>query len=97
MFHLVTRPNGAKSADFRFRSGRWDYIDRNVNHRSSNLWETPKMMTDAEVQLVIYLEALLRQRGYADAARTLAGVAGREFDRREHLSAVSELEWRATG
>ena len=55
------------------------------------------MMTDTEVQLVIYLEALLRQRGYADAARTLATVAGREFDRREHLSAVSELEWRATG
>lgn len=55
------------------------------------------MMTDAEVQLVIYLEALLRQRGYTDVARMLTGVAGRELDRRAHLMAASDVEWRATG
>lgn len=55
------------------------------------------MMTDAEIQLVLYLEALLRQRGYPDVARMLTAVTGRELERRDQLMTPARQEWPATG
>ena len=45
------------------------------------------MMTDAEVQLVTYVEAVLRQRGHADVAEMLNGVVDVQLERRARLTA----------
>jgi len=54
-------------------------------------------MSMAEIQLLTYANAILRQRGYADAADQLAGVVALESDdvthderpAHRHLRAVS--------
>ena len=40
------------------------------------------MMTETEIQLAVYVEGILRARGYADVANTVANVIGIEADRR---------------
>lgn len=45
------------------------------------------MMTEAEVQLVTYLEAVLRQRGHADVANMLNGVVDIQLERRARITA----------
>ena len=45
------------------------------------------MMTDAEVQLVTYVEAMLRQRGHAEAANMLNGVVDVQLERRARFTA----------
>lgn len=45
------------------------------------------MMTEAEVQLVTYLEAVLRQRGHADVANMLTGVVDIQMERRARIAA----------
>ena len=47
------------------------------------------MMTEAEVQLVTYVEAVLRQRGHADAANMLNGVVDIQLERRARFTAPS--------
>ena len=55
------------------------------------------MMSESEVQLVIYVEDVLRRRGYADLANNLTGVIGNEVDRRARLMAPADTRLRATG
>ena len=43
------------------------------------------MMTEAEVQLVTYVEAVMRQRGYPDLAETLHGVIDTQVERRASI------------
>lgn len=43
------------------------------------------MMTEAEVQLATYLEAVLRQRGYPEVANLLNGVVGTQIERRAQI------------
>lgn len=45
------------------------------------------MMTDAEVQLVTYAEAILRQRGHADVADMMSGVVDVQLERRARFTA----------
>ena len=45
------------------------------------------MMTEAEVQLVTYVEAVLRQRGHADVANMLNGVVDIQLERRARFTA----------
>ena len=42
------------------------------------------MMSMAEIQLLTYANAILRQRGYADAADRLADVVAHESDSQTH-------------
>lgn len=44
------------------------------------------MMTNAEVQLATYLEAVLRQRGYPDVANMLNGVVDTQIERRARFA-----------
>lgn len=44
------------------------------------------MLTEAEVQLVTYLEAVLRQRGYPDVANMLNGVVDTQIERRANIA-----------
>ena len=44
------------------------------------------MMTEAEVQLVTYVEAVLRQRGHADVANMLNGVVDVQLERRARFA-----------
>lgn len=56
------------------------------------------MMTEAEVQLLCYVEGILRSRGYTDLAEQTAAVVGAEAERRARLlTPPSPVEWRATG
>ncbi len=43
------------------------------------------MMTENELQLAIYVEGILRTRGYADVANTVANVVGIEAERRDRM------------
>ncbi|GEM_PF-2686289 len=43
------------------------------------------MMTEAEVQLVTYVEAVMRQRGYPDLANMLNGVVDNQLERRASI------------
>ena len=47
------------------------------------------MMTEAEVQLVTYVEAVLRQRGHADVANMLNGVVDVQLERRARFTSPS--------
>lgn len=53
------------------------------------------MMSMAELQLLAYADAILRQRGYQDAADHLAGVLGSESERLNHDSAPRRAHLRA--
>lgn len=56
------------------------------------------MMTETEIEMVSYVEGILRSRGYVYVADDLAGVIGTELDRRARLLAPPPpMEWRATG
>jgi hypothetical protein len=56
------------------------------------------MMTETEIQMVSYVEGILRTRGYADLAEGLAGAICTEVDRRARLLAPPPpVEWSATG
>lgn len=43
------------------------------------------MMTETEMQLAIYVEGILRARGYADVANTVANIVGIEAQRRDRM------------
>jgi hypothetical protein len=43
------------------------------------------MMTETELQLAIYVEGILRTRGYADVANTVANVVGIEAERHSRM------------
>ncbi|MCW1957829.1 MAG: hypothetical protein KIH64_004640 [Mycobacterium sp.] len=43
------------------------------------------MMTENEMQLAIYVEGILRSRGYADVANAVANVVGIEAERRSRM------------
>lgn len=43
------------------------------------------MMTETELQLAIYVEGILRTRGYADVADTVANVVGIEAERHSRM------------
>lgn len=56
------------------------------------------MMTETEIQMVSYVEGILRTRGYGDLARGLAGVICTEVDRRARaLAPPPPVEWSAAG
>jgi hypothetical protein len=56
------------------------------------------MMTETEIQMVSYAEGILRSRGYAAAADSLAEVIGTEVDRRARLLAPpAPMEWSVAG
>ncbi len=55
------------------------------------------MMSESEVQLVIYVEDVLRRRGYADLANNLTGIIDHEVDRRARLMSPADTRLRATG
>lgn len=56
------------------------------------------MMTEDEIQMVGYVEGILRSRGYVYIADDLAGMIGTEVERRARLLAPPPpMEWRATG
>lgn len=44
------------------------------------------MMTENEMQLAIYVEGILRTRGYADVANTVANIVGIEAERRDRMT-----------
>jgi hypothetical protein len=50
------------------------------------------MMTENEIQLAIYVEGILRTRGYADVANTVANVVEIEADRRNRMFAHPGME-----
>lgn len=43
------------------------------------------MMTETEIQLAVYVEGILRTRGYADVANTVANIVGIETERRNRM------------
>ena len=45
------------------------------------------MMTETEVQLLGYVEGILRSRGYTELAESLGGVVRKETERRARLLA----------
>ncbi len=49
------------------------------------------MMTETEVQLATYLEAVLRQRGHADVAEMLSDVLDAQLERRARFSPPTTL------
>jgi hypothetical protein len=55
------------------------------------------MMTETEIQLAFYVEAILRTRGYADVANTVANVASIEAERRAELLAQPTERLRDAG
>ncbi len=56
------------------------------------------MMTETEIQLVSYVEGILRTRGYGELAEGLAGVICTEVERRARLLAPPPpVEWSAAG
>lgn len=55
------------------------------------------MMTESEVQLAIYVEGVLRSRGYADLANNLTTVIGAEVERRARVFSPASMELRSTG
>lgn len=55
------------------------------------------MMSESEVQLVIYVEDVLRRRGYSDLANNLTGIIDNEVDRRARLMSPADTRLRATG
>ena len=55
------------------------------------------MMTESEVQLAIYVEGVLRSRGYCELANNLMSVIGAEVERRARVFSPPGVEWRATG
>lgn len=50
------------------------------------------MMTETELQLVLYAEGILRARGYADVADTVANVVGIEAERRARAETQPGIE-----
>lgn len=50
------------------------------------------MMTENEIQLAVYVEGILRTRGYADVANTVANVVGIEAERRTRRLTQPGLE-----
>jgi hypothetical protein len=56
------------------------------------------MMTETEIQMVAYVEGILRTRGYTGLAQSLTGVICTEVDRRTRLlTPPPPVEWSATG
>lgn len=56
------------------------------------------MMTETEIQMIGYVEGILRTRGYPALAEDLAGVIRTEADRRARILAPPPpIEWSATG
>ena len=55
------------------------------------------MMNESEVQLAIYVESVLRMRGYAEVANNLNSVIGAEVERRARVFAPANMQWRPTG
>lgn len=56
------------------------------------------MMTETEIQLVSYVEGILRTRGYTDLAQSLTSVLAGEIDQRaRRLSPPSPMESSSTG
>jgi hypothetical protein len=49
-------------------------------------------MTENEIQLAIYVEGILRARGYADVADTVANVVGIEAERHNRRFMQAGLE-----
>lgn len=74
------------------------YIDRLTQGPVSNDRGIVAMMTETEIQMVSYVEGILRTRGYGDLARGLAGVICTEVDRRARaLAPPPPVEWSAAG
>lgn len=55
------------------------------------------MMTETEIQLAIYVEGILRTRGYADVANAVANIARIEAERRATLLAHPTTRLRDAG
>lgn len=56
------------------------------------------MITETEIQMLSYIEGILRTRGYPDLAENLAEVICAEVDRRARLLAPPPpIEWSAAG
>lgn len=55
------------------------------------------MMTESEIQLVGYVESILRTRGYADLADGLTEVAETQAQRRARVFSPQRMEFRAAG
>lgn len=56
------------------------------------------MMTETEIQMLSYVERILRTRGYPGLAEGLAAAICTEADRRARLLAPPPpIEWSATG
>ncbi len=56
------------------------------------------MMTESEIQMLSYVEGILRARGYPDLAKDLAGVICTQVDRRTRwLAPPPPVQWSAAG
>ncbi len=52
------------------------------------------MMTENEIQLASYVEGILRARGYADVANTVANIVGIEAEHHARTLAQPGIELR---
>ncbi len=56
-----------------------------TSDRGTSDWGERSMMTETELQLAIYVEGILRTRGYADVANTVANVVEIEAERHARM------------